>query len=137
MTTSRVTHAIAAAMLGCHVSNISKLIDKGQLISTGQRGASLDRDSVEQLARRRDLKRQALARRPRGFQRIDPRPDDEHEWLSPREVAELLGVTPQAVTRRIRTQRLPGVEHRGRQWVRRDHLEQVEAARLARKTRRP
>lgn len=137
MTTSRVTHATAAAILGCHISNISKLIDKGQLISTGQRGASLDRDSVEQLARRRDLERQALAQRPRGFQRMDPRPDCEHEWLSPRDVAELLGVTRRTVAYRIRTERLPGVEHRGRQWVRRDHLEQVEAARLARKTRRP
>lgn len=135
--TTWVTYAKAAEILGCHISNVSKLIDKGQLISTGQRRASLDRESVEQLARRRDLKRQALARRPRGSRRIDHRPDHEHEWLSPREVAELLGVTPQAVTRRIRTERLPGVEHGGRQWVRRDHLELVGAARLARKTGRP
>lgn len=135
--TSWVTYAEAAEILGCHVSNVSKLVDKGQLSSTGQRGASFDRDGVEELARRRQARREMLEQRTRKYQRIDHRPDHEHEWLSPREVAELLGVTPQAVLRRIRTERLPGVEHGGRRWVRRDHLEQVEAARLARKTRRP
>lgn len=134
--TSWVTYAEAAEILGCHVSNVSKLVDKGELNSTGRRGASFDRDSVESLAKRRDVERQARVLRPRGYQRIDHRPDHEHEWLSPREVAKLLGVTRTAVSRRIRTGRLPGVVNGGRQWVRRDHLEQVEAARLARKTRR-
>jgi hypothetical protein len=132
-----VTYAEAAEILSCHISNVAKLVEKGQLNSTGQRGASFDREQVEQLALRREAKRQARAQRPRGYQRIDHRPNGDHEWLSPREVAALLAVSPQAVTRRIRTQRLPAVENGGRHWVRRDLLEQVEAARLVRRTRRP
>ena len=70
-------------------------------------------------------------------QRVDHRPDHVHEWLSPRQVAELLGVTRPAVQGRIRRGTLPAVESGGRFWVRRDLLEQVEAARLVRETRRP
>jgi len=59
-----------------------------------------------------------------------------HEWLSPRQVAGLLGVTSYSVRRRIHRGKLPAVKNGGRLWVRRDLLEQVEAARLVRKTRR-
>lgn len=135
--TTWVTYAEAAEILGCHVSNVAKLVEKGQLNSSGQRGASFDRNQVEQFALRREAKRQVRAQRSRGYQRIDQRPDQNHDWLSPRQVAALLGVSPQAITRRIRTDRLPAVENGGRHWVRRDHLEQVEAARLVRRTRRP
>ena len=69
--------------------------------------------------------------------RVDHRPDEEHEWLSTRQVAELLGVTKPAVIGRITRERLPAVRNGGRLWVRRDCFEQVEAARLVRKTRRP
>lgn len=71
------------------------------------------------------------------YQRVDHRPDAAHEWLSPRQVAELLGVTRPAVQGRIHRDRLPAVANGGRFWVRRDLLEQVEAARLVRRTRRP
>jgi hypothetical protein len=37
----------------------------------------------------------------------------------------------------VHRERLPAIENGGRYWVWRDHLEMVEAARLARKTRRP
>ena len=33
--------------LGCHCSNVAKLIRKGDLTSTGKRGASLSREQVE------------------------------------------------------------------------------------------
>ena len=36
-----LTCAQAADILGCHVSNVPKLIRKGQLTTTGKRGASL------------------------------------------------------------------------------------------------
>ena len=52
------------------------------------------------------------------------------ERLSPRQVAELLGVTRPTVQSRIHRGTLPAAENGGRPWVRRDLLEQVEAARL-------
>ena len=132
-----LTYEQAAAILGCHFSNVAKLIRKGDLTSTGKRGASLSREQVEALAERRAAERAARAARPpRKSQRVDHRPDQEHEWLSPRQVAVLLGVTRPAVQGRIHRGTLPATENAGRFWVRRDLLEQVEAARLVRKTRR-
>lgn len=64
------------------------------------------------------------------------RPDADHEWLSPRWVAELLRVTRPAVMGRIHRGKLPAVENGGRFRRRQDLLEQVEAARLVRMTRR-
>ena len=128
----------AAAILGCHVSYVAKLVVKGELTSSGKRGGSLDLKQVEALAVRRAEERAAQAARPpRKYQRIDHRPDHEHEWLSPRQVANLLGVTSQGLRHRIHRETLPAVETGRRLWVRRDLLEQVEAARLVRKTRRP
>jgi hypothetical protein len=132
-----LTYDQAAAILGCHFSNVAKLIRKGDLTSTGKRGASLSREQVEALAERRAVDRAAKAvRSPRKRQRVDHRPDPDHEWLSSGQVPGLLGVTRPAVRGRIHRGTLPAVESGGRFWVRRDHLEQVEAAWLVRKTRR-
>ncbi len=118
-----VTYEEAAAILGCHFSNVAKLIRKGDLTSTGKRGASLNRDQVEALAERRLSERAARAARPpRRKQRIDLRPDHEHEWLSSGQVAALLGVTRLAVRGRVHRGTLPAVENGGRFWVRRDLL---------------
>ena len=133
-----LTYEQAATILGCHFSNVAKLIRKGELTSTGKRGGSQSREQVEALAERRAAEREAKANRPpRIHQRVDHRPDQEHEWLSPRQVAQLLGVTRPAVQGRIHRGTLPATENGGRCWVWRDLLEQVEAARLVRKTRRP
>ena len=135
---AQISYTQAAAILGCHVSTVAKLAAKGELTSSGQRWGSLDREKVEALALRRAEERAARAARPpRDYRRVDHRPDHEHDWLSLREVAGLLGVTSAAVRRRIRRRKLPAVESGARLWVRRDLLEQVEAARLVRKTRRP
>jgi excisionase family DNA binding protein len=130
----RITYAQAAAILGCHVSNVPKLVDRGLLTSTGQRGASLDREQVEQLAQHRA---EVRAARDAPKRRASEPPDQEHEWLSGKEVAELLGVSREAVSQRVRRGRLPVVIIGRRHWIRRDLLEQVEAARLVRKTRSP
>lgn len=120
---SGITYTKAATILGCHVSNVPKLIAKGELTSSGTRGASFAREEVEALARRRAKGREArAARRPRKYQHVDHRPDTEHDWLSVRQVAELLGVTRPAVMGRIHRERLPAVEKGGRFWVRRDLL---------------
>jgi len=135
---TRLTYEQAAAILGCHVSNVAKLVAKGQLTSSGRvRDGSLERSEVEALAEHRAQEREARPARPlRTSQCVDPRPDTDHEWLSPRQVAGLLGVTRPAVQKRIHRGTLPATESGGRFWVRRDLLEQVEAARLVRKSRR-
>jgi hypothetical protein len=53
----------AAAILGCPLSNVDKLIRRGGLISTGKRGASLNRRQVEALVERRAAERAAKATR--------------------------------------------------------------------------
>jgi excisionase family DNA binding protein len=133
-----LTHEQAAVILECHVSNVAKLVAKANGRPGRVRDGSLDRSDVEALAERRARDREALAARTRRrYQRIDYRPDTDHVWLSPRQVAELLGVTRPAVQGRIHRGTLPATENGGRFWVRRDLLEQVKAARLVRKTRRP
>ena len=103
-----ITHEQAAAILDCHFSNVAKLIRKGDLTSTDNRGASLSREQVEALAERRTAERAARATRPpRKYQRVDHCPDHDHQWLSPRQVAELLGVT--RPTGHSRTRNRPGV----------------------------
>ena len=135
---AKISYQQAAAILGCHVSNVAKLAAKGELTSSGQRGGSLDREKVEALGLRRAEERAARAARPpRDYKGVDPRPDHKHDWLSLGEVAGLLGVTKAAVRQRIRRRKLPAVESGARLWARRDLLEQVEAARLVRKPRRP
>jgi hypothetical protein len=60
----------------------------------------------------------------------------KHDWLSPREAAEQLGRTPEAVLARIHRDRLPAVWQGGRWWIREDVLTIIEAGRLGTKTRR-
>ena len=67
-----ITHRQAAALLGCHLSNIPKLIRKGQLVSTGIQGrrtGTLNRAQVEQLAAERT---RAEAERRLRYDRVDP-----------------------------------------------------------------
>ena len=79
-----LTYEQAAAILDCHVSNVAKLIRKGDLASTGKRGASLDREQVEGLAESRAAERAArAARSPRKYQRVDHRPDHDTNGCRP------------------------------------------------------
>jgi excisionase family DNA binding protein len=83
---AQISYNEAAAILGCHVSYVAKLVVKGELRSSGKRGGSLDRDKVEALAGRRAEERAARAAQPPvEYQRVDHRPDHEHDWLSPRQ----------------------------------------------------
>jgi excisionase family DNA binding protein len=138
-----VTHREAAEILGCGVSNVPKLITKGELTPRRQpdgrrvRAGCLSRQEVEQLADQRREAASAKPREPRPYQRVDHRPDTDHLWLSPAAVAEQLGVTAQAIRQRVKRGRLPAVENGGRIWIRADHFHQVEAARTATATRRP
>ena len=136
----RLTYAQAADVLGCHVSNVAKLVAKGRIplhVEPGARRGYLLREEVESLAEARRVA--AVARKGRVHRRplVDRRPDAEHDWLTPSEVGRLIGMTQQGVLARARRGALPATRNGGRWWIRRDHLEQVEAARLVGRTRRP
>ena len=133
-----ITYQQAAAILGCHISNVPKLVAKRHLQTRGYKQKSnLDRAEVEALAERRRAEGQRRILRQPASRAIDRRPDSDHEWLSTSQTASLLGVTTPAVLKRVHRDRLPAVTNLGRCWVRRDHLEMVEAARLVTKTRQP
>jgi len=79
----RLIYEEAAATLGCHFSNVAKLIRNGGLTSTGKRGASLNRVQVAALTERRAAERAArTARSQRKYRRLDHCADADHEWLS-------------------------------------------------------
>lgn len=124
----RITHAQAAALLGCHPSNIAKLVKKGRLTATGVRGPdpSLELDEVVQL---REERIKAEQERRLRYDRTDPRPHGppaelgDHDWLSVEQVAQRLGVTGQSVRARAKRGTIPHMRHGKRIWVRADHLE--------------
>ena len=138
-TVSRITYAEASALLDCHVSNIPKLIARGQLTvhrEPGRVRGHLLRTDVLQLAE----VRAAAAAAPKVYVRpkkVDRRPDADHDWLTPAQAGRVVAITAMGIHQRIRRERLPAVKNQGRWWVRRDLLEQVEAARLAVRTRTP
>ena len=139
--TDRVTYRQAAEILGCHVSYVPKLIAKGQLPVhryPGRERGYLLRADVDELREQR-AEAAAAAPPPRARRRplVDHRPNTDHDWLAVREVARLVGITQQGVLARIRRETMPATQSGGRWWIRRDLLEQNEAARLVWKTRRP
>lgn len=115
-----LTYAQSAQVLKIHVSNVAKLVSNGHLSSRGRRKAALSRTEVEALAQNREQRAERLERQAAERLR-DPRPDDERDWIGTADVAQLIGITPQAVVKRLRRGRMPGVFHRGAWWVQREH----------------
>ncbi len=120
----RITHAQAATLLRCHTSLISKLVQRGQLVSAGHRGAGIGTLDLFQVLQLRELRAQAAAARRDSYSpdRHGP-PDDGHEWLDPTQAAERLGVSDKAVHARARRGTIPHVRRGRRVWIRADHLE--------------
>lgn len=115
----RITAEEAARILGCSRNHIYRLARQGRLPRNGepQKWAQYDQEAVEALA---------LAWLPRyrgghGY------------WATRQEAADALGVSVGRVRRLVAAGRLPAVRH-GRRWIfRRDQLEVVANARLARR----
>lgn len=129
----RVTYAQAAQVLGCHVSNVPRLVARGELVSHGRRGTpgSLLRSDVEQLATRRREARQgatgAAEQRPTPpTYEPDPAVHGQYEWLSVAQAAVLVGLSEMAIRKRVKRGTMPhvrvddGTRH-GRVWIRADH----------------
>lgn len=128
----RITHAQAAVLLGCHISNIGKLVGKGQLHSTGMRGPGVGTLDLDEVLHLREQRARLVASRraaEEARRQHDP-PADGNEWLTTAQVAERLGVTRGAVTSRVRHDTVPHVRRGKRVWIRADHLEVWQRAKL-------
>lgn len=142
-----LTQSQAAAILGCHLSRVRKLVAAGRLARRGaaRRLPSLLRADVVALAVQRgvDARDARLAAERRTKQ--DPKrahvqgrqpPDAVHDWLTVAQAAELLSVTTVAVGARCRRGRLPHTWHGGKRWIQRLHVEIDQRARDAQKSRK-
>ena len=124
----RITHAQAAALLGCTTSGVSKFVMKGQLSSTGLRGPGVGTLDLVQVVRLREERLKAERERRLRYDRVDPQRDrpptelGDHEWLSVEQVAQRLGRTESAVRARAARGTIPHVRHGKRIWIRADHL---------------
>lgn len=116
----RVTYAQAAEVLGCHVSNVPKLVAKGYLVSERRRDGALDLYDVLRL---REFRLEEATGGVPGARPASASPDEQHDWLAPSDVAARLGVTPQAILQRARRGRLPAVRRGHPYWIRAEHAE--------------
>ncbi|GAB3659288.1 hypothetical protein GCM10027596_16660 [Nocardioides korecus] len=110
-----LTYEQAAELLGCHISRITKLINRGELRTRQQitghkpRGGSFRRAELERIAaadarrKRERISRRAEVEDAEALRR----PPDDHEWISIPEAARQLGLTDKAVLARIHRDRLP------------------------------
>lgn len=122
-----VSMAQAAEIAGCAETTIQAAVKRGEI---EQRVAhrttpSLSRRSVEQWREARVQRK--LVREQR--RRPSAPPDDGNVWLDSRTAGLVLGIGASRVRQLAESERLPGVRRAGRWWFRRDHVEQVAAAR--------
>jgi excisionase family DNA binding protein len=131
---------VAARIAGCSDRTIARAVAAGHIKrreTTSRAVPSLDRVTVEAYATQRRAEQAARARdKAVGEQDRDRRrstlrpPDDGNVWLTPTEAALVLGLSPSRVKQMTRQDRLPHhTTPAGRHFFRRDHIEQVAAAR--------
>jgi excisionase family DNA binding protein len=127
-----VSAAEAARAVGCSQSVILRAANRGEIVQrkVERQRPSLSRPSVQAFqqtwAARLRERAERRERRPASWP-----PDDEHTWLTTREVADLLGVSRSRVDQLARAERLPVVRRAGRHWFRADHLQLFRNARRA------
>lgn len=125
-----ISYAAAAEIVGVSLTTIGTLVTKGTFVRrpTPTRRASLERVSVEKYAEERRAARAEVARRRTAAQPTGP-PRDGQVWLDAKTTSLVLGIGVVRVGQLAQADRLPFTEHGGRRWFRRDHVEQVAAAR--------
>jgi hypothetical protein len=114
-----ITQPEAAKILGVHPQTVAKMVARGDSLRAGSPVGS-DPWTVTRswhYATRASAKDRRQRRREAGERRT-------------REAAAFMGVFMPAISKRARRGRLPHVEHEGRRWFRRDHLELVKHADL-------
>lgn len=131
----RITHRQAAQLLSCHISNITKLLAKGQLHSVGFRSAGVGTLDLDEVLALREARLQAEREKRLRYDRVDPPRKGppahlgDHDWLSVEQVALRLDRTESAVRDRARRGTIPHVRDGKRTWIRADHLEVWQRAR--------
>lgn len=129
-----VTHAEAAAIVGCSRNTIDRAQAAGRIERrhpVGRKTPTLSRASVERFAeawRAEQVERQQQG--PTRSREYGP-PKDGDVWLDTRTAALVIGCTPQHMARLARRGRIPASTNgdRKRFWFRRHHVEQYAAAR--------
>lgn len=132
-----ITWVQAAQMIGAPRHIVESWIRDGRLRTrkAPRQKASVERISAEALAvewRSMVTEREARRRRVEARKRLAHPPDDGEDWLTPRQAAELLGCSQQAVRNRVHSERLPGIQRGRRIWLRRGDVEQVARAQVFR-----
>lgn len=127
-------------MLGCHLSEVARLVKSGGLMSSYKdrvvRGGSLRR--VDVLALRRARLRDELQGILR-YDRTDPPRKGppvglgEQRWLSVRQVAQRLGVSESSIRERAKRGTIPHVRHGNRIWIAESSLDTTPRCRDARR----
>jgi hypothetical protein len=130
-----ITRRRAAEIIGCSTNTVDRFIHVGELhpcAATQPRAGSLDQDEVAALAARRAIKREAATRTRQERDRRKPKPPDgEHQWLTPSQAARVVGMSTMGVYKRVQRGTIPYTDHRGRHWLRADHMELLANARLS------
>ena len=131
---SWVSWTEATAIVGCPRSRLERAVRDGTVDSRPQAWRTLPsvrRFSLEALiavyAQEQRAAEERRTRRP-----ATAPPDDELVWLTMAEVALLLQITRPGVRYRVEQDLIPHVRIGRRVWFRRDHVEQVAAARAFR-----
>lgn len=126
-----ITVREAAQILDVHMSALPKMVRRGDLTKREQRPV-LNRAEVVAYRDARQAAQVAAQKRATVGLR---QPDDHHDWLTPDQAAEVMGVSPVALNARARRGRIPSVVFKRRRWYRRDHLELVLRAHAAERFR--
>lgn len=149
---SWITWVQAAELIGVSTTTINNMVRDGRLehrpgprkqpsvslVSARQVAADrreAQRAAEEAAAERAQARRDRAARRAEAHAAANQPPDDGDVWLSMTETALLLGITKAAVRQKIAADRLPATRHGRRWWIRRQHAENLAAARAARRAR--
>lgn len=131
-----VSYIRATEIVGCSETAILHAVQRGDIerreVQSNAQPA-LSRVSVEEFAGEWAIRRAEKDRRvaQREARRSGP-PDDEHVWLNPTTAALVLGISVSRLRQLAVDERVPFTQHGGRRWYRRDHAEQLSAARQAR-----
>jgi excisionase family DNA binding protein len=126
----------AARAVGCSPNTIVRAAQRGEIVQrrAERQRPSLSRASVQEFGETWAALVQGRARAAQQQAEHNPAslpPDDEHTWLTTREVADLLGVSRSWVNQLARSEQLPVVSRAGRHWYRADHLRLFRNARRA------